>query len=177
VKIETDIKVIARLSQQREDTNWAFRSFLKGSGLSVAKLDSRVHGLYKEVSSQIDCTKCGNCCKVIQPNLSATDIKRLARLFESTTAEFRSRFVKENESGEGFSFYDKPCPFLNNNRCTVYGNRPRDCRSFPHLHKKEFVTRLFQAVYNCAICPIVFNVYEGLKETHWPTRFKWPKKV
>jgi Fe-S-cluster containining protein len=174
MEIETDIKLIELLSQQREDANWAFRCFLKGSTLSVAKIDSKVHDLYKKVSAQIDCTQCGNCCKVIQPNLSVTDIKRLARQFESTTKAFRSLFVMKNDRGEGFVFNEQPCPFLKDNRCAVYENRPRDCRSYPHLHKKEFVFRINQAVSNCSICPIVFNVFEELKQAFWPTRFKWP---
>ena len=177
MEIETDIKLIELLSQQREDANWAFRCFLKGSTLSVAKIDSKVRDLYKEVSNQIDCTQCGNCCKVIQPTLSATDIKRLARQSESTTTEFRSRFVMKNDRGEGFVFSERPCPFLKANRCTVYENRPRDCRSYPHLHKKEFVFRINQAVSNCSVCPIVFNVFEELKQAFWPTRFKWPTRA
>jgi Fe-S-cluster containining protein len=54
------------------------------------------------------------------------------------------------------------------NRCTVYEFRPEDCRSFPHLHKDEFVFRLIQAVQNCSICPIVFHVFERLKNDLLP---------
>ncbi len=168
MRIETDINKIEQLSQQRNDANWAFRTFLKGSALSAAKIDSIVHDLYKEVSSQIDCTQCGNCCKVIHPILLSGDIKRLARQFELTSKEFRSRFLKKNDKGAGLIFNGRPCPFLKNNRCQVYENRPRDCRSHPHLHKREFIFRMYQVVSNCPICPIVFNVYEGLKQTFWP---------
>jgi hypothetical protein len=45
--------------------------------------------------------------------------------------------------------------------------RPNDCRLFPHLHKKGFVFRLIQVVENCSICPIVFNVFERLKQELW----------
>jgi Fe-S-cluster containining protein len=172
MRIETDINKIEQLSQQRNDANWAFRSFLKGSALSVTKVDSIVHDLYKEISSQIVCTQCANCCKVIHPSLSTTDIKRLAHQFELTTKEFRSRFLKKNDKGEGFIFNGQPCPFLKNDRCQVYEQRPRDCRSYPHLHKHEFIFRMYQVVSNCPVCPIVFNVYEGLKQTLWPNRLK-----
>ena len=40
-------------------------------------------------------------------------------------------------------------------------------RSFPHLDKEEFVTRLWAVVDNYSICPIVFNVYEILKDKLW----------
>ena len=52
-------------------------------------------------------------------------------------------------------------------KSTAYPCRPDDCRSFPHLHKEEFVFRLIQAVENCWICPIVFNVFERLKIELW----------
>jgi uncharacterized protein len=172
MKLETDIKNIEQLSQQREDANWKFRCFLKRSDLSVAKIDSTVKGLYQEISAQIDCTECGNCCKVVQPVLTEADIKKLARHHELSTTEFRSRFLLENEEDEGFVFNMQPCPFLENNRCTVYENRPGVCRSYPHLHKRDFVSRLNQAFFNCSICPIVFNVYEELKRTLGP---RWLK--
>ena len=40
-------------------------------------------------------------------------------------------------------------------------------RPFPHLHKEEFIFRLWGVVENCPICPIVFNVYEQLKDELW----------
>ena len=43
-------------------------------------------------------------------------------------------------------------------------HRPNDCRSYPHLHKPEFVFRLIQAVSNCSVCPISYNVFELLKQ-------------
>jgi uncharacterized protein len=173
MRIETNIKIIEQLSSRRKDANWTFRCFLKWADVSAARIDSIVYDLYKEVSVQIDCFHCGNCCKVIQPNLSVTDIKRLARQFELTTSEYRTRFLLKNDEGEGFVFNEQSCPFLKNNRCEVYENRPHDCRSYPHLHKRDFIFKINQAVSNCSICPIVFNVYEGLKQTLRPPRLKY----
>lgn len=39
-----------------------------------------------------------------------------------------------------------------------------NCISYPHLHKKDFTSRLIGVIENCSVCPIVFNVYERLKE-------------
>jgi hypothetical protein len=44
MRIETDIANIEKLSQQRESEIWGFRCFLKGSDLSVAKIDSITGG-------------------------------------------------------------------------------------------------------------------------------------
>ncbi len=168
MKIENDIAVIEKLAQQRERENWDFRCFLKGSDLAVAKIDSIVAELYRAVSTQIDCTLCANCCKVIQPVLNEADIAKLARHLRLDITEFTSRFLIEDEGEDGFVFNARPCPFLANNHCTVYEHRPHDCRSYPHLHKKDFVFRVNQAVSNCSVCPIVFNVYEGLKQALRP---------
>jgi Fe-S-cluster containining protein len=60
-----------------------------------------------------------------------------------------------------------PCGFLQEQGCSVYDSRPDDCRSFPHLHKREFRSRLIGVIENCSICPIVYNVFEGLKSDLW----------
>jgi hypothetical protein len=45
--------------------------------------------------------------------------------------------------------------------CTACGNC---CKAIqPSLKKKDFVFRLIGVVNNYSICPIVFNVYEALK--------------
>jgi Fe-S-cluster containining protein len=166
--METDLQKIELLSQQREDENWRFRCYLKSSDLSDAKIDAVVQRLYREVAVQIDCGSCGNCCRVMQPLLTAADIKRLAVHLGMTVRQFRAEYIRtERDEGDADVFNAKPCPFLQENRCTVYDCRPRDCQSFPHLHKKDFVFRMNQAYGNCAVCPIVFNVYEGLKGELW----------
>ena len=170
MRIEIDIDTIEKLSRQRENENWDFRCYLKGSDLSVSKVDTIVKDLYREVSAQIDCTQCGNCCKVIQPILNDVDITKLAGHLKLTVTEFTLRFLAEDKDGDGFVFKTRPCPFLENNRCVVYESRPHDCRSYPHLHNKDFVFRLNQAFSNCSVCPIVFNVYEGLKQTLRPRK-------
>ncbi|MCK9399351.1 MAG: YkgJ family cysteine cluster protein [Bacteroidales bacterium] len=56
-----------------------------------------------------------------------------------------------------------PCIFLNGNKCEIYKSRPNDCKSFPHLQKRGFTTRLIGIIEYSMICPIVFNVFEELK--------------
>jgi hypothetical protein len=170
MELETDIKRIRKLARQRENANWAFRCFLKNADLPLARIDSKVHELYREVSSRIDCTLCANCCRVVRPLLTRADVKRLAQAQNLSVEEFRARYVQADEDQGSGTFSVLPCPFLKGNRCTVYDQRPRDCRSFPHLQKREFVFRVNQAFSNCLVCPIVFNVYEGLKREFWHRR-------
>jgi len=72
----------------------------------------------------------------------------------------------ENDS-EKYNFKELPCPFLKDDRCSNYDYRPKDCRSYPHLHKKDFRSRLWGVVENYSMCPIVFNVYERLQMELW----------
>ncbi len=160
-------KVVAELAAEREDENWRFRTFLKGIDLDVEELDAIVHRHYDDVASRIDCCACGNCCREALPILQPSDASRLASGLRLSDTQVADRFLVSGEEQNTFTFNKKPCPLLSDNRCTAYASRPDDCRSFPHLHKDEFVFRLIQAVENCSICPIVFNVFERLKHELW----------
>ena len=63
-----------------------------------------------------------------------------------------------------------PCRMLDGKLCSIYDKRPEGCRSFPHLEKSLFTSRLMGVIDNVAICPIAFNAYEELK-----TKLVWPK--
>jgi Fe-S-cluster containining protein len=165
--METNLKKIKRLGKKRYKENWEFRSFLKFVDLEMEELDLIVHGIYREVSSQIDCTKCANCCKEMRPVLDKKDIKRFSNGIEIPIKEFINQHIERGEDKTEFCFNKKPCPFLIDNLCTNYDFRPEACRSFPHLDKEAFTTRLWDVVDNYSICPIVFNVYEILKDKLW----------
>jgi len=158
--MEADLIKIENLAKEREVENWSFRTFLKG--YYFKNLDTIVHKLFKQVSEQIDCTACGNCCKIIQPILKKKDIDKFSKSLNITPDQFIIKYVDKDEEGDNI-LNRLPCPFLNDNKCTQYDSRPVDCVSYPHLHKKDFVFRLIGVVNNYSICPIVFNVYEALK--------------
>lgn len=165
MKLQRDPKVVTQLAAEREDANWRFRTFLKGIDLEVEELDAIVHKHYEDVANQIDCCACGNCCREILPTLDDSDVNRLATALETTPDEIVAQYLNQNEDGD-LTFNRRPCPFLRGNRCRCM-HRPDTCRSYPHLHKEEFVFRLAQAVSNCSVCPIVFNVFERLKAELW----------
>lgn len=169
--MQTDLKVVAKLAKKREKENWRFRSFLKGLDIEIEELDALVHELYKEVAGQIDCCACGNCCCEILPLLHPSDVARLAQGLGLPEKEVTARYLVPDEEEDALTFNKSPCPLLSEKRCTVYDSRPDDCRSYPHLLEEEFVFRLFQAVDNCSICPIVFNVMELLKGKLWHRPF------
>lgn len=160
-KMEIDLQKIKHLGLERERENMEFRSFLKGK--SSGKTDSIVHRLYEQVSTEIDCKECGNCCIEMLPILKKSDIKKLSEAVNLSSQQFNEQYTKTDED-EDRIFNREPCPFLKNKLCTQYDSRPSDCASFPHLHKKDFTSRLFNVISNYERCPIVFNVYELLKQ-------------
>ena len=158
--IEIDLEAIARYGKTREDENFRFRTFLKGRNSD--EIDKIVHRLNRDISNQIDCTSCGYCCLKLKPCMTDQDINRLSTWLNLSPDQIRDNFI-ENDEGEQY-FNKLPCSFLNDKKCSIYEDRPEDCRSFPHLHKEGFNFRLLGVIQNYSICPIVFNVFEGLKK-------------
>jgi len=133
----------------------------------VDDLDDVVHDLYRRVSAAIDCTKCANCCKTVRPVLDGGDIKNCSAGLGITPEEFQTEYLKPYDEPGNYVFQKIPCPLLKSDRCSIYRHRPKTCRSYPHLHKEDFVSRLWGVIDNCAVCPIVYNVYEQLKAELW----------
>jgi len=156
----TDLDTIKHLGERNKDVNYRFRSFLKSK--DEDRLDRIVKDLCQFYSSRIDCTICANCCTILKPLIQESDIKTLATITNKSLQDFQKDYLVTDEESE-MHFKDLPCPFLIDKKCSIYDSRPEDCRSYPHLHKDAFVSRLFGVIDNYSICPIVFNVYEELK--------------
>ncbi|MDF7826654.1 YkgJ family cysteine cluster protein [Pontiellaceae bacterium B12227] len=167
IPITTDLEVIEKVAKEREDENWRFRSYLKG--YDTDEVDAIIHRLYEEIAPQIDCQACGNCCRAMHPILKDGDVEHLSAHLGISDDELTKQYLAEDDDGDT-TFNAKPCPFLEDNSCSVYEARPKDCRSYPHLHKKDIVCRLMGVVFNCSVCPIVFNVYEQMKQELWFSR-------
>jgi Fe-S-cluster containining protein len=171
-KIIREIPLIQRYSRHNEPEDYRFRVFLKlRLNLSVDETDEIVRETTDEVWKQIDCTKCAHCCRTLQVVVDSTDIKRLAARIGVTPRQFSRRYVADGDDGTRH-FATSPCKFLGeDNRCTVYEDRPKACRDFPYLHEDHFVGRTLMMISNTAVCPIVFNVWQRLK-----TKFKFRRR-
>ncbi len=170
--METDPNKIKRISIKKESENWEFRSFLKRCNLPSEEIDSIVHKLYRKIASEIDCKTCANCCKEVQPTLDSEDIERFSKGLGISIAHFKNRYLIEGDESNEYIFNQKPCTFLNAKLCSCYDYRQKNCMSYPHLHKTDFISRLINIIGNCSICPIVFNVYECLKNEIWYDDFE-----
>lgn len=65
----------------------------------------------------------------------------------------------------------KPCQFLSDKGCSIYGFRPLSCREYPHTDKSNIGSRLINLIESCAVCPVLFEIFERLKE-HYGNYFK-----
>ncbi len=164
MKIETDLNIIKKNSEIREEENFEFRSFLKGQ--DSEKIDKIVHEFYEKVLGHIDCTKCANCCIELETCFQIEEIDRLTEHLNIDKSEFIKQSTKPDQFGDKDKYYlnSKPCKFLTDKKCAVYELRPEECNSYPYLHKDNFNSRLLGVIENYAICPLVYNVYELLKQ-------------
>jgi Fe-S-cluster containining protein len=133
----TDLATIKRLGKTNENVNYRFRTFLKSKDSD--RLDRTVKELFLFYSSKIDCTKCGNCCSYLKPTIQDNDIKKLAVSTNKPINDFIRNYIVTDEDKDKH-FKDLPCPFLLDKKCSVYDSRPEDCKSFPHLHKDDFLS-------------------------------------
>jgi len=138
MKLIREIDLIRRLSKKREEENWGFRSFLKSCEIPPRKIDLIAHHVYKHVVQRIDCTQCGNCCKEIEPVLTAEDISTCSKGLKLPETEFKNRYLVKTQEENKYIFNKKPCPFLSGTLCSIYEHRPADCRSYPHIQKKTW---------------------------------------
>lgn len=154
------------MAAKKEDQNWRFRSFLKFyDELSDEELDLLVFKTADEVSSTIDCTHCGRCCQQLKPICSQQDQQRLAARLSITVEQLRQQYLEYDTSDDepAWQIKNSPCPFLRDKKCTVYENRPDNCRDYPYLHEPEFTSRTWGMIERTFTCPIVFHVMEALK--------------
>jgi len=161
---------IRERAKAKEDENWRFRAFLKGEcDLEPEEIDRLVFEITRRAWAGIgiDCTSCANCCREVQPTFSEEEVDRLARRLGMEQRQFIQRYLERTEGGSEnpCQTRTKPCPFLKDNLCSVYEDRPADCNGYPYLYKPEFVTRTMGMIKRTRTCPIVFQVLEELKES------------
>lgn len=73
----------------------------------------------------MNCKGCGKCCKLSHPYL---DVEIFEDKIPSKYLEFKknSFYMKRKENGD--------CIALENNLCSIYDSRPKECREFNQNH-------------------------------------------
>jgi len=163
-----DLVQIRTQAEKKKDENYRFRLFLKGKcRLEPEEIDERVFTATRRVWAGIDCTQCANCCREVHPTFSEEEVDRLARRLAMTRQQFIEAYLERSGSDDDnpWTTRTKPCPFLKDNLCSVYEDRPADCSGYPYLYKPHFVSRTLGMIGRTFTCPIVYEVMEELKKS------------
>jgi len=117
---------------------------------------------HEEAFSKVDCLQCANCCKNFSPRFKTPDIKRLSKLLRLRESDFIATYLKVDEDGD-YVANTSPCPFLGaDNYCSIYEDRPSDCRRFPYTDEDVIFKRQPLTLKNSTFCPITYYVLEKL---------------
>jgi Fe-S-cluster containining protein len=128
------------------------------------KLDERVHALHEAVFEEINCLDCANCCRTLGPRITDADVQRMAASLRIKPSALVERYLVVDDEGD-FVFRSMPCPFLgSDNYCSVYDDRPRACREYPHTDRRRVYQVLALTLKNSATCPAVFEILERLRK-------------
>jgi hypothetical protein len=159
--IEMNPERLRVLAKRKLQANLRLRQNLKFGPLGEEAIDAMFRRTAEEVSALVDCTQCARCCEELGPVLDDDDVGRLARRLDLTPEQVGERYLRREQGG--LVFATLPCPFLVDRRCSVYEDRPEDCRSYPHLHKSDMVVRILGVIDGSGTCPIVYEVLERVR--------------
>lgn len=159
---EIDIGKYHQLALQKQKEHRKFLATLKKK--APKNLDKIVQEVHTEVFREIDCTKCANCCKILGPLFTESDISRIAKHFRMRLPVFEDMYLHVDEDNDKV-FKSMPCPFLGeDNLCSIYDVRPKACREFPHTDRKKIYQINHLTIQNTLICPAVYLFVEKLQE-------------
>ena len=121
---------------------------------------------HDEAFEKVDCLKCANCCKNYSPRFKTPDIKRISKFVGLREGSFIDKYLKIDSDGD-YVLQQTPCPFLgSDNYCSIYAERPSDCRRFPYTDEDVFVKRSAITLKNVSFCPAAYFVIEKLMESN-----------
>jgi Fe-S-cluster containining protein len=160
-------KVNLRLFRKKVIENKSsFKRFLNRIAKNPPRgLDSLAVSVDLEMWKQTDCLSCANCCKTMSPTYNKKDLVRIPAYLGMSTSEFKTKYLLKDKQGDWINKI-QPCQFLNleDNKCSIYEVRPRDCAGFPHHTRKRMVDYMHVFKQNIEYCPATYRVVEMMKE-------------
>lgn len=151
-----------KTAERRQEENRRYLLSLKKK--DPRRVDDAFHDVHDEVFDDIDCLQCANCCKTTSPIFYQNDIERIAKALRMKPGDFVERYLRVDEDND-FVLKSSPCPFLDGeNYCSVYEDRPRACREYPHTDRKKMVQLIELTHKNTLVCPAVLEIVERLRK-------------
>lgn len=148
-------------SKNKEKENRKYLAGLKKQ--DSRKLDDVFHAVHEDVFEEVDCLTCANCCKTTSPIFYQNDIERVAKALRMKPGDFITKYLRIDEDKD-YVLQSSPCPFLgSDNYCSVYEDRPKACREYPHTDRKKMVQITELTFKNTMVCPAVFEMIERIK--------------
>jgi uncharacterized protein len=150
----------ANWQQKSKEKQKVFDGFLKRANKN--EVLKKLPKLHNEAFEKIDCLTCAACCKNYSPRFKGPDIKRAAKALRIKETVFTEQYLRVDED-EDYVTKTNPCPFLGtDNFCSIYADRPTDCRRFPYTDEDVVVKRIKLTLTNSTFCPAVFFVLDKL---------------
>lgn len=140
----------------------SYKTYLKK--VDKNKVLKQLPDLHEEAFEKVDCLTCANCCKNYSPRFKTPDIKRISKVLGLKESIFIDTYLDIDTEGD-YVLKTKPCPFLgSDNACSIYEERPSDCRRFPYTDEDVFFKRPTITLKNTSFCPAAYYVIEKLLE-------------
>ena len=156
MEYSTDLKIAVAQRKKNKKT------IAKLVQLPTKKVDVLFHEKHDEVFEVIDCLSCANCCKTTSPIFRTVDIDRLSKRLKMNSAAFVKQYLKIDNEND-YVLQSSPCPFLlDDNKCSVYEDRPLACKEYPHTNRKKMQQILSLTRKNTEICPAVSRIFQDL---------------
>jgi Fe-S-cluster containining protein len=124
-------------------------------------LYDRLFEMTQRILQHYQCPDCGSCCKnhivsfsrkeyiEISKNISDQNLMVLKDNVEKTDIKGIYRIIKKHI-----------CPFIYNQKCEIYNNRPECCKKYPF----EFFKTNATIIVHLVICPLSINIIHDLAE-------------
>ena len=155
--------ILKNWEKKSADNQKKYKQFLQRADKN--KVLKALPGLHEEAFSKTDCLQCANCCKNYSPRFKTPDIRRIGKVLGLRESDFIEKYLLVDEDGD-FIVNAKPCPFLGaDNFCSIYEDRPSDCRRFPYTDEDVIIKRKELTLKNSTFCPITYYVLENLVKT------------
>lgn len=160
--MEIDLSQFRKRANDQSAENKKFLQRLKKK--NPREVDYAFHTMHDAVFAETDCLTCANCCKTTSPIFYQSDIERAAKALRMKAGDFTTKYLRIDED-QDYVLQTAPCPFLApDNFCSIYADRPRACREYPHTDRKKMVQIMELTYKNTLVCPAVLEMVARLKK-------------